>query len=148
MTPPQERFRTPVTGPAYRWSAKVTSVLTVLSLVVYGIKTSEHMVGMAWSMWVLLAAAFGGVVVTTWYILTGHTTVDAQGVHQDWMASKSYRWDQIKRARHVRLPFTSRLMLSTGFGPAKAIQSGTPELDAAFREIAAYYRARAAAQAF
>ena len=148
MTPPQERFRTPVTGPAYRWSAKVTSVLTVLSLVVYGIKTAEHMVGMAWGMGGLLAAAFGGVGGTTWYILTGHTTVDAQGVHQDWMASKSYRWDQIKRARHVRLPFTSRLMLSTGFGPAKAIQSGTPELDAAFREIAAYYRARAAAQAF
>lgn len=148
MTPPEDRFRTPVTGPAYRRSAKVTAVLAVLSLVVYGAKTADRMVGMPWSMWVLLAVAFGGMVVTTWYILTGHTTVDSQGVRQDWMAQKHYRWDQIKRARHVRLPFTSRLMLWTGFGPAKSIQSGTPQLDAAFKEIAAYYRAKAASQRF
>jgi len=146
MTPLEERFRTPVTGPAYRMPAKVFVVLTLVFMVFFAARNLDQMAALPWAMWVLLAAAFGGVVITSWYVVTGNTTVDSAGVHQQWMVEKSYRWDQIKRARHVRLPLASRLMISVGFGPAKAIHSGSAEIDAAFKEIAAYYRAKALGQ--
>lgn len=137
-----ERFATPVTGPAYRASAKIAAVTTVLSLFAYGARVIDRISELPWTMWMLLAVAMLGVVVTTWYILTGHTTVDARGVRQQWLAPKDYTWSQIIRARHIRLPFTSRLMIRIGAGPMKAIQSGTPELDAAFKAIAAHYKTR------
>lgn len=143
MSPLAERFASPVTGPAYRRPARVVAVATVLALVVWGVKISDQLAELNWAMWVMLIAAFGGVVVTTWYIVTGQTTVDARGIRQQWLVEKSYRWDEIARARHVRLPFSSRLMITTGFGPSRAIQSGSAELDEAFREIAAHYRAAA-----
>ncbi len=143
MTPLAERFASPVTGPAYRRPAKIIAVVTVIALAVWGVRISEQLGELNWAIWVLLATAFGGIVATTWYIVTGQTTVDSRGVRQQWLVEQDYRWDQIVRARHVRLPFSSRLMISTGFGPHRAIQSGTPELDAAFREIAAHYRAPA-----
>lgn len=146
MTSLEERFRTPVTGPAYRTPAKVFVVLALLFMVAFAAKNLDRMAGLPWGMWILLATAFGGVAITAWYVVTGHTTVDSDGVHQQWMVLKSYRWDQIRRVRHVRLPLASRLMISVGFGPAKTVHSGSAELDAAFKEIAAYYRAKALGQ--
>jgi len=146
MTPLEERFHTPVTGPAYRIPAKVFVVLALLFMLVFATRNLDQMASLPWSMWILLAAAFGGVAVTSWYVVTGRTTVDSRGVRQQWMVEKSYRWDQIRRVRHVRLPLSSRLLISVGFGPSKAVHSGSAELDAAFKEIAAYYRARALGQ--
>ncbi len=140
MSPLAQRFATPVSGPSFRIAAKVTVVLTVAGIVVLAAKTAEQWSGIRWPMAMLLATVFLGMVVTGWYILTGRTTIDSRGVHQDWMAPKSYTWEQIVRARRIRLLVTSRLMISVGSGPVKAIHGGSPELDAAFAEIAAYYR--------
>jgi uncharacterized membrane protein len=129
-----------VSGPSFRIAAKATVVATLVAIVVLAARTADQWSGIRWPMAVLLATVFLGMVVTSWYILTGKTTVDARGIHQDWMAPKRYAWDEIVRARRIRLVVTSRLMISTGHGPMKAIHGGSPELDAAFAEIAAYYR--------
>lgn len=139
---PEERFATPVTGAAYRTSAKIAAGTTIASLALYGLRVIDRILAMPWTMSTLIAAAFVGVVVTSWYIFAGRTTVDAHGIRQDWIVPKSYEWSRISKARYLRLPFTSRLMLRAGFGPIKAIQGGTPELDAAFREIAAWYQSQ------
>lgn len=141
MISPEKRFATPVRGPSYRVSAKAGAVGAVIMLVAYALRASDQLMQLPSSMLLMMATAFLGVVVTTWFIITGTTTIDAQGVRQHWITEKKYNWTEIKWAKHMRLPFTSRLMISTGSRPLKVIQSGTPELDAAFKEIVAYYRA-------
>ena len=140
MSPLAQRFATPVIGPSFRVAAKVTVVGTLAGVAVLVARTADQWSGIRWPMAILLATVFLGMVVTSWYILTGRTTIDSQGIHQDWMATKHYSWEEIVRARRIRLVVTSRLMISTGRGPMKAIHSGSPELDEAFAEIAAYYR--------
>ncbi len=141
MTPLAQRFATPVSGPSFRLAAKATVVVAVVAIPVLAARTADQLNDIRWPMAILLATVFLGMVVTGWYILTGRTTIDSQGIHQDWMATKHYTWDEIVRARRIRLLVTSRLMISTGRGPAKAIHGGSAGLDAAFAEIAAYYRA-------
>jgi hypothetical protein len=88
----------------------------------------------------LLLAGGGLLVVSAWFILTGHTTIDAQGIRQDWVFRKQFDWHQIAAARLVRLPLQPRLLLSTGRGPIRAIHGGDPAVIEAFRRIDAYYR--------
>lgn len=142
MITPQERFATPVSGPPYRVSAKLAAGTTIASLAIYGLRVIDKVLAMPWTMALLVGAAFLGVLVTSYYIFKGRTTIDARGIRQEWIVTKDYEWSRISKARHLRLPFTSRLMLRAGVGPIKAIQGGTPELDAAFREIAAYYKSQ------
>ena len=141
MTPLAQRFATPVIGPSFRIAAKATVVATVAGFVVLAASSADQWREVRWPMAILLATVFLGMVVTGWYILTGRTTIDSQGIRQDWMADKHYAWNEIVRARRIRLVVTSRLMISTGHGPLKAIHGGSRELDEAFAEIAAYYRA-------
>ena len=140
MTPLSQRFATPVSGPSFRLVAKATVVVTVAGFVILAATSADQWSEIRWPMAILLLTVFVGMVVTGWYILTGRTTIDSRGIHQDWMAPKSYTWEQIVRARRIRLLVTSRLMISVGSGPVKAIHGGSPELDAAFAEITAYYR--------
>jgi len=140
MTPLSQRFATPVSGPSFRLVAKATVVLTVAGFVVLAATSADQWREIRWPMAILLLTVFVGMVVTGWYILAGRTTIDSQGIHQDWMADKHYTWEEIVRARRIRLVVTSRLMISNGRGPMKAIHGGSRELDAAFAEIAAYYR--------
>ncbi|MEK9774648.1 MAG: hypothetical protein VW339_00610, partial [Quisquiliibacterium sp.] len=119
---------------------KAFVVLTMIALLGYGVKAADTLGVLSWPMWMLLGAALLGTAASAWYILTGRTTIDAHGIRQDWITQKSFEWGQIKRVRLLRLPLSSRLLISTGLGPYKAIQAGSPELDAAFKDIAAHYR--------
>jgi hypothetical protein len=139
---PERMFAQPVSGPAYRTSAKWMIGSTVLSLFTYGAQVLAARDDVPWQMLVLLAASAGVVLLSTWYMLTGRTTIDAEGIRQDWIFAKAWRWHEIVHAKHLRLPFTSRLVISTGTGPLKAIHGGCRELDDAFRTIAAAYRPR------
>lgn len=139
MTHPlAERFAQPVTGPSYRRSARAMVAGTILSLCAYGVRTvAEHDFG--WNGWFVLAFAGAAVAATGWSVLTGRTTVDARGIRQDGVPRKEFGWDEIVRARRIQLPLTSRLLVSTGRGPLKAVHAGDPALDAAFDEIGAWY---------
>ncbi|MEN9313990.1 MAG: hypothetical protein RIS35_383 [Pseudomonadota bacterium] len=129
-----ERFATPVSGPAYRRSAKWMVGSTILSLCSYGAKTvAEHDFG--WNGWLVLALGTAAVLVTGWSVLTGKTMIDARGIRQDGVPRKEFGWHEIVRARRLRMPFTCRLLISTGKGPLKAIHGGNAELDRAFADI-------------
>ena len=87
----------------------------------------------------LMGLAFVVVVSSGWYVVTGRTTIDRRGIHQESLFPKSYRWHEISRARFVRMPLSARLVLVTGRGPMKAVYSGNAALDRAFEEIARFY---------
>lgn len=138
---PEHLFPVPLTGRSYRPMFRYFTLSTVMSLATYGTWVLSRRSDVAPTILLLLAVAAVVVLAHGWYILTGRTTVDSHGVHQDWPFRKSYRWGEIMRARVVRLPGSVRLVISTGSGPMKAIHSGCRELDAAFERIAAFYRA-------
>lgn len=135
-----QMFVTPVRGPAYRPFFRYFTFCVLLQLFAYGLYALNKAGEVATPIVGLLAMAALVVMVSGWYILTGKTTIDQQGIRQDWFSPKVYRWPEIIRARVVKLPGSVRLVLHTGNGPFKAIHSGNAELDQAFRRIADYYR--------
>ncbi len=136
------RFAEPVRGPAYRPSAKWLTVSTLITLAAYGAQVVSRHGELGWGLLLVVAAAGTVLLVSTWYILNGNTTIDADGIRQDWMFEKRFSWDQVLHARHLRMPFTSRLLVGLGRGPIKAIHGGCSELDAAFKDIGAIFARR------
>lgn len=136
---PEHRFEQPVSGPAYRPFTRLLTIKLIVGLLLYG----------AWVLWrhddvalpvlTLMGLAFVIVVASGWFIITGKTTIDRQGIRQQALFPKDYRWHEISRARFVRLPLSARLVLVTGHGPMKAIYGGNAALDRAFEEIARFY---------
>lgn len=134
-----ERFASPVSGPSYRLPARLVAVAMTTLVAVYGAgalsKIGEFELAIVAVM--VSAAVFMGV--NGWYLLRGRTTIDAEGIRQDWVTPKAYPWTQILGARVVRTPFTTRLVMLTQRGPIRAVQGGSPELVRAFEAIVAHY---------
>jgi hypothetical protein len=137
---PEQVFVNPVVGPAYRPYTKFFTVGMVGSIMAYGLQVFMNR-GQAIAspiLWLLLGA-FTVLLVTTWYIVTAKTTVDSKGIRQDWFFKKDYSWHEIGRVKFIRLPFSSRLVILAARGPFKAVNSGSKELDDAFRQIENFY---------
>ncbi|MFT4103479.1 MAG: hypothetical protein QM674_21120 [Burkholderiaceae bacterium] len=135
---PERQFEQPVSGPAYRPFTRLLTAKLIVGLLLYG----------GWVLWrhdvatpvlVLIGSAFVVVVASGWFIVTGKTTIDRQGIRQDGLFPRRYSWHEISRARFVRWPLSARLMLVTGQGPIKAVHSGNATLDRAFQDIARFY---------
>ncbi len=139
MTPAQ-MFSEPVCGPAYRPFFRYFTLCVLSQLAAYGVYALNKAGEVSTPILGLMALAALVVIVSGWYIFTGKTTINQQGIRQDWYSSKVYLWPEIMRARVVKLPGSVRLVLHTGNGPLKAIHSGNADLDQAFRRIADYYR--------
>ena len=137
---PEHRFAQAVSGPAYTVWARCTTASTVLGLVIYGAQVLANRPDVAWPILMLMAAGGGVLLFSTWYILTGKTTIDSKGIRQDWLTTKDYGWHEIGRVRLVRMPLVPRLVVMTARGPFKAVHGGSRQLIDAFREIEAFYR--------
>ncbi len=133
-------FEQPVRGRAYTAWARWSTASTVVALFAWGVALVDQQPQHQGAVLALLAAGGGLLVVSAWFILTGHTTIDAQGIRQDWIFRKQFDWHQIAAARLVRLPLQPRLLLSTGRGPIRAIHGGDAAVIEAFRRVDAYYR--------
>lgn len=140
---PEHRFEIAVTGSSYRLGTKIFTVALVLGIFIFGAYVLlNRQVGIANSVLWLMAGAAVVMLVTCWYILVGKTTVDAKGIRQEWFFKKDYRWHEISRARFVRMPFSSRLVLFVGGGPMKSVNSGDAALDQALMAVANFYQGK------
>lgn len=139
---PAARFAVPVTGPTYRRSARTLAVILVVLLLAYGARVIAT-AGFGATGWAVLAAGALGLALTGWSVLAGRTTIDAAGIRQTGFPGRAFRWNEIAHARTLRMPLTSRLLISTGTGPLRAVHAGNAGLDAAFSEIGDWYRRRA-----
>jgi hypothetical protein len=137
---PEQYFVTPVVGYAYRRYTKFFTLSMVLSIFAYGLHVIVNRKDAVASsiIWLLLGACVV-LAVTTWYIVTAKTTIDRKGIRQDWFFKKEFSWHEIGRVKFVRLPFSSRLVILAARGPFKAVNSGTKELDAAFKYLENFY---------
>lgn len=141
MTDPAVRFGVPVTGPTYRRSARTVAIALIVLVGVYGVRAVVAG-GFGWAGWSVLAAGAAGLAISGWTVFAGRTTIDAAGIRQTGFPARRIGWHEIARARALRLPLSSRLLVSTGTGPLKAVHGGSAELDAAFAEIGDWYARR------
>jgi hypothetical protein len=141
---PEQRFAVPVTGPAYRKYTKFFTVSMVFSIFAYGLQVfAMRKEAVASSVLWLMLGACVVLGVTTWYIVTAKTTIDSKGIRQDWFFKKDFSWHEIGRVKFIRLPFSSRLVILGARGPFKAVNSGTKELDIAFKQLEDFYLGKA-----
>lgn len=138
-------FPEPVVGYSYTPAMRIAAALIVLLSVSVALSTWWQGMGPTTPGGMLIFMVAAGMVMSGWYIVMGKTTVDATGINQQWVMPKQYRWEEIYRARLMRLPMNTRLMLTTRRPPFKSVHAGTPELREAFEKISELY-ARAAAQ--
>jgi hypothetical protein len=137
---PEQRFATPVIGSAYRLYTKLFTLAMVLSIFAYGLQVFlNRKEPVASSVVSLMVGACVVLAVTTWYIVTAKTTIDSKGIRQDWFFKKDFSWHEIGRVKFLRLPFSSRLVILAARGPFKAVNSGSKELDAAFKYLEDFY---------
>lgn len=143
MPDPETIFADPVSGPSYGWFTKalacgLTAMAAIFSLVLL---FSAENVGSPMIM--LIGGGALAMAWTTYFIVTGRTTIDSDGVRQDWFTGKAYTWDEIRKVSMFRLPMATRLVINTGKPPFKAVHSGSPEVTAAFERIVQIYNERA-----
>lgn len=134
---PQERFAEPVVGDAYRFGAKLIAVIITVCVFVFigmGIAAGGFRDAAAI---LLFTGAAAGMCLGCYHIVAGKTRIDSEGIRQDWIFPKQYRWEEIYKAKMLRLPMATRLVLTTPRPPFKAVHAGTPELEKAFADIAA-----------
>ncbi len=136
------RFAQPVSGYAYGPALRVIALIVTLFSIAFAVFAWFSAAAQTMSGYWLPMAIAVGMIATCWYIVTGQTVLDRDGISQQWIMPKAYRWDGIYRARLLRLPMNTRLMLNVGKPPFKTIHAGTPELAAAFADIARLYESR------
>ena len=136
---PERQFEQPVSGPAYRLFTRLLTIKLIVGLLLYGGWVLWRRDDVAPAVLALMGLPFVVVMSSGWFIVIGKTTIDRQGIRQDGLFPKHYRWHEISRARFVRMPLSARLMLVTGHGPIKAVYSGDATLDRAFEDIARFY---------
>ncbi|MCX7273071.1 MAG: hypothetical protein NTV19_07750 [Burkholderiales bacterium] len=126
---PEHRFAEPVSGPAYTPWARMTTITSVAGLMLYGFNVLSRHADIAWPILMLMATGGAVLLTSTWYILTGKTTIDARGIRQDWFTPKDYSWHEISRVRFVRMPMVS----AGGDDSARPLQGGARRQQGAAR---------------
>ena len=136
----RQRFARPVSGPSYRTSFRVVTMALLVALAAYGAQVlraaTAWSAGLAW----LAATAALVLLASAWPVLFGKTTVDAQGIRRTGPSRGALGWDQIGRARYLRLPLAPRLLVLPTAGPMRTFHAGNVALEQAFADIERFYR--------
>ena len=111
----------PVSGPAYGGPFKIVATAIVLILLGYGFAIALRfpMFAYGFGVKVLLVGATSLLLASWYWFLKGRTTIDAQGLRQTAMIDKQVRWDEVRSAKMIGIPFLGwlfppRLVVRTG----------------------------------
>ncbi|MDB5960102.1 MAG: hypothetical protein JWP59_1396 [Massilia sp.] len=124
MEPRTVQFYQPehsVSGPAYGGPFKIVSTLIVMILLAYGFTIALRFPLLTYGFGVkLVLVGATSLLIASWYwFLKGRTTIDADGVRQSAMIDKRVRWDEVRSAKMLGIPylgwlFPPRLVVRTG----------------------------------
>jgi hypothetical protein len=124
MDPHSVQFYQPehsVSGPAYAGPFKIVSTLIVMILLAYGFTIALRFPLLTYGFGVkLVLVGATSLLIASWYwFLKGRTTIDAEGVRQSAMIDKRVRWDEVRSAKMLGVPylgwlFPPRLVVRTG----------------------------------
>lgn len=73
------------------------------------------------------------------FLFSSQTAVDDKGLRQSWLMPKRADWGEIRYARFIEFPLANRLIVVKTSGLVASFYSGSPELDAVLRRVAAAF---------
>lgn len=142
-------LRLPLTGPSFGWTVRLLSGAFLSWVALLMLQPSVRDGYARLETWTQLAM-IGCVLVMLlgyWYFFTGKTTLDSEGIAQSWLWRKSMRWDEVKSARFMGLPFLAwlippRLLLTSDRGRRVLFHGGSAELHRAFAQATVVLQSR------
>ena len=110
-----------VSGPAYAGPFKIVSTVIVLVLLGYGFAIAVRFPLLSYGFGVkLVLVGATSLMIASWYwFLKGRTTIDADGVRQSAMIDKRVRWDEVRSAKMLGIPYLGWL-----FPPRMVVRTG------------------------
>ena len=110
-----------VSGPAYAGPFKIVSTAIVLALLGYGgaIALRFPLLTYGFGVKVVLVGATSLLLASWYWFLKGRTTIDADGVRQSAMIDKRVRWDEVRSAKMLGIPYLGWL-----FPPRMVVRTG------------------------
>lgn len=87
-----------------------------------------------------LLALLLALVVIAYYMWTGQTSIDDQGIRQSWVMRREITWNDIRFAKFIPLLGSKRLICFSHKGRPVVFQGATPELQIAFAKISLQYK--------
>jgi len=110
-----------VSGPAYGHGFKACATLLTSTLAVYGVSVASRfpLLQFGFGAKALLAGAAVMLGVSYYWFLRSRTTIDADGIRQTWVYDKHVRWDEIRGAKMIGIPYASWL-----FPPRMIVRTG------------------------
>jgi len=80
--------------------------------------------------------------VIAYYMWFGRTTIDAEGIKQEWIFNRRIGWEEIRMAKFVPLLFSKRLVCFPHRGRPVIFHAGERPLEIAFAHIALAYSSK------
>jgi len=138
---PRDRFsRQPVTGPAYGPLYKGLATAVMIGIAFTAARAFSQTAGML-DINVRAGLGVAGVLLLISYyaLLRSTTTVDGEGLRQNWMAKRTVGWDEIEAVRLVKMQGGARLLLKLRDGRTVAMNAGSDLLARAFTLMSRWY---------
>jgi len=119
---PHYRPERAVSGPAYGNGFKVVATVLTIVLAVYAgsVALRFPLPQFGFGVKALLVGAAVMLAVSQYWFLRATTTVDADGIRQTGMIDKRVRWDEVRGAKMIGIPYLSWL-----FPPRMIVRTGT-----------------------
>lgn len=111
-----------VSGPSYGRGFKSVSTVLTIALAAYAVSVALRYPLPAFSLGVqaLLLGAGAMLAVSLYWFLHATTTIDADGIRQTGVIDKKVRWDEVRGAKMIGIPYLSWL-----FPPRMIVRTGT-----------------------
>jgi hypothetical protein len=87
-----------------------------------------------------LVLLFTGLILIAWHMWHGVTTIDQNGIRQNWIMKREVHWQDIHFAKFVPLFNSKRLICFTRRGRPVIFQGATQDLQVAFAKISLVLR--------
>lgn len=89
-----------------------------------------------------IAISLLALCVIAYYMWFGRTTIDAEGIKQEWVFNRRISWEEIRMAKFVPLLFSKRLVCFPHRGRPVIFHAGERPLEIAFAHIALAYSSK------
>jgi hypothetical protein len=137
-----------ITGPSYGTGFKVLATIVTIVLAAYGASIIARFPMLSFGLGVkaLLAGSALMLGLSYYWFLRARTTIDAAGIRQTWLYDKQVKWDEVRGAKMIGIPYMSwlfppRMVVRTG-NAFMTFNGGSQEVLIEFANISLAYQAK------
>lgn len=111
-----------VSGPTYGNGFKAVATVLTIALAAYTVSVAlrHPLPRFSFGVQALLVGAGAMLAVSLYWFLRATTTIDAEGIRQTGVIDRKVRWDEVRGAKMIGIPYLSWL-----FPPRMIVRTGT-----------------------